>query len=235
MRRCSGFGARMRLASRVQGTPCGIVVSAVLRRRRRRPFVGGPAGDDGDIVARLARQSAMAGQPFADARRAGIVAGRGETEIAELRLQIVQIARRMCSDSIGSNGSASPRQSAVCGMNCAMPARALGTHRARIETALLPDHAGEELDRQIVLGGAPVRARGRYRRPWADCLGAAAAGCSAGFAGSSAGAAGLSAGIVGLCGRRRPAGRPCAPAAALSTIMTHPSRHPTKRAMRLNE
>src|ERR1700722_13949474 len=55
----------------------------VLWRRRRGPFVGGPAGDDGDVVAGFARQLARAREPFADAAGPGIVTGGGEAEIAE--------------------------------------------------------------------------------------------------------------------------------------------------------
>ena len=113
----------------------------LLRRRGRGPFIDGPAGDDGDIVARLARQRPLAGKPGAHAPRPGIVAGGGEPEIAEL----LPSGRADSSPSdaapaIGSNGSARPRASAVRGMNCAMPCAPLLLTAKRVETALLPDH-----------------------------------------------------------------------------------------------
>ena len=122
-----------------------------LRRRRRGPFVGCPAGDDRYIVARLARQRAVAGQPCADAPGAGVVAGRGETEIAEPVAQVAQIARRMAQrpDRIERIGKAAPIGGARHELRDAL--RAGAAYRPRVEAALLPDDAGEELDRKLIL------------------------------------------------------------------------------------
>jgi hypothetical protein len=60
-----------------------------LRWRMRCPFVRGPTGDNGDVIARLGRQPALAGKPSFNPARPGIVAGGGEAEIAELRHEVV--------------------------------------------------------------------------------------------------------------------------------------------------
>ena len=54
-----------------------------LWRIGRGPFVRGPAGNDGDIVAGLAGERPVAGKPGGDASRSGIVGRGGKPEIAE--------------------------------------------------------------------------------------------------------------------------------------------------------
>src|ERR1700722_13932448 len=123
----------------------------VRRRRRRSPFVRGPAGDDGDIVAGLARQRARARDPFTDTAGPGIVAGGGETKVAEFFAQLAQIARRMLErlDWIERIGKPMPIRGA--GHELRDASGALSAHGERVEPALLPDDAGEELDRQAIL------------------------------------------------------------------------------------
>ncbi len=66
-----------------------------LRRRAGRPFVGSPASDRGHVVARFARQRAVAGKPRAYSSRTGIVGRRGESEIAKPVPQFAEITCRV--------------------------------------------------------------------------------------------------------------------------------------------
>jgi hypothetical protein len=93
----------------------------------------------------------MAGQERADAPGPGIVSRRGETEIAELGLQVVQITRRIFQrlDRIERIGKPAVPRRRRHELRDAL--RALPAHRKRIEAALLPDDASEELDRQCIL------------------------------------------------------------------------------------
>jgi len=76
---------------------------------------------------------------------------RGEAEIAELVAQVVQIACRIAQriDRVERIGKARK----ICRLRHELR-NALGAfvaHGARVETALLPDHASQKLDRQLVL------------------------------------------------------------------------------------
>ena len=150
MRCACGFGARIRLARRVARDALRDRGLRGLRRRRRSPFVGGPAGDDRDVVARLARQRALTGKPFAHPAGTGVVAGGGKTEIAEFLAQLAQIASGMAQrrDRIERIGKAAPIRRLRHELRDALGT--LGAHGAGVEAALLPDDAGEELDRQLV-------------------------------------------------------------------------------------
>ena len=58
-----------------------------------RPFLGGNAGDCGDVVACLYRKHSGAGEPAADPRRPRIIGRRGKAKIAELVFELAQELR----------------------------------------------------------------------------------------------------------------------------------------------
>ena len=144
-------GARIRLRQPRAGNTQRDGGFRVFRRVGRSPVVGGPAGDDADVIARLFRQRPPARKPRAYPPRSGIVAGGGEAEIAELFAQFAQIARRMAQrlDRIERIGEPVPIGGLRHELGDAFGA--LVADRAGVKAALLPDHAGEEFDRKLVL------------------------------------------------------------------------------------
>ena len=129
---------------------------------RPRPVVDRRAGDRQHVVAGLPRQRARA-RRSSRARAAGRHCRRRPPSPRLPNLS--RSSRRNSADfgsaCTGSNGSSSRRSAAVPGMNCAMPCareplRVIGPDRVGLEAALLPDHAGEEFERQA------VRPRGEF-------------------------------------------------------------------------
>ena len=125
----------------------------ILRRRRRRPFVRCPAGDDGHVVARFRQAAERWLASHALTRLWTCIVGcRSEPEIAKTVSQFAQItppngvAPR--SDRTGWRDRAN---SAVARHKLRNALGSLGTHSAGIEATFLPDHAGEKLDGQSVL------------------------------------------------------------------------------------
>ena len=120
------------------------------------PVLDRRAGDRGDVVAGLPRHGAGAGEPFLHAARAGVVGGGRKPEIAELLAQLGQKLGRLRQRLHGIEGI---EQAAFAGgsrheLRDALRALAAPGHRAdRVgpEAALLPDHAREELQRQVRL------------------------------------------------------------------------------------
>src|SRR6202035_1337721 len=104
----------------------------------------GPAVDDGHVIARLFGERTTAGEPRADPARTGIVASRGESEIAELRLQIMQITRRIFQrlDRIERIGKPAPIRRLRHELRDAL--RTLGAHGLRAGAGVPPAHPGRE-------------------------------------------------------------------------------------------
>jgi hypothetical protein len=130
----------------------GLTFAVALRRRGGRPFVGSPASNRGHIVARFARQRAVAAKPRAYSPRTGIVGGRGESEVAKPVPQFAEITRRVTQRL---NRIERVRESVPIGRarhKLGDTLGTLGTHCAGIETTFLPDHPCEKLDWKSVLG-----------------------------------------------------------------------------------
>src|SRR5450830_122022 len=114
------------------------------------PLLGGLAGHEGHIGARLARQAAPAGEPVAHPPGPGIVGGCREAEISELASQVAQELRGFGDrfDGVEGVGKTAPARGRRHELRHAL--RAGAAHRRRVEAALLPDQPGEEIDRQII-------------------------------------------------------------------------------------
>src|SRR5215831_2095887 len=114
------------------------------------PLLGGLAGHEGHIGARLARQAAPTGEPVAHPPGPGIVGGRREAEISELASQVVQELRGFGDrfDGVEGIGKTAPARGRRHELRHAL--RASTAHSRRVEAALLPDQPGEEIDRQII-------------------------------------------------------------------------------------
>jgi hypothetical protein len=127
------------------------------------PLLGGLAGHERHIGARLAWQAATTGEPLAHPPRAGIVGSRREAEISELASQVVQELRGFGDrlDGVEGVGKTAPARGRRHELRHAL--RAGTAHRLRIEAALLPDQPGEEIDRQIIF-------RRRRRKDVADVV-----------------------------------------------------------------
>ena len=113
------------------------------------PFLCGAAGDELDVVLRLPRQPARARKPRAHAL--GARRYRRRPPARNCRTRWRRSASRLAEWTIadfGSNGSSSPRSSAVPGMNWAMPCAPFGLTACGIEAALLPDQPHERHRRQ---------------------------------------------------------------------------------------
>src|SRR6516165_6769348 len=122
---------------------------------RARPLVDGNAGDGEHVVARLRRQRPAPRQELAQPPRPGVVGGGGEPEIAELVGELAQEFRRLRQrlhrieriEQAALGGGA--RHELGDALRAVAAARARADH-VRLEAALLPDHAREELERQVL-------------------------------------------------------------------------------------
>src|SRR6516165_2488296 len=152
----------------------------------------------------------MLGEPGGDASRAGIVSGSGKPKITEPVFQVAQIAGRILQslDRIERIDEAAIVRRSRHELGNAP--RALAAHRARVEAAFLPDDAGEEFDRQFVLGGILFKRAADIVGGWGAMV---VSGAAAGFAAAGGGLCGS--GFCGCCGP------PCAkpmPSAATTQI-----------------
>src|SRR5262245_13886889 len=111
------------------------------------PFLHGPAGNDLDVVARLAGQLAATMEPVLHPAGSGIVGCRSQSQIAELLAQLLEPPRRVTQrlaglEWIGKSARACRLRHELCD-----PPRTLRADRTRIEAAFLPDQPREELGR----------------------------------------------------------------------------------------
>src|SRR6516165_6769351 len=122
---------------------------------RARPLVDRDAGDGEHVVARLRRQRAAPRQELAQPSRPGVVGGGRKPEIAELVGELAQEFRRLRQrlhrieriEQAALGGGAGHELGDALGAVAAARARA---DDAGLEAALLPDHAREELERQVL-------------------------------------------------------------------------------------
>ncbi len=144
------------------------------------PVVDARAGDRGDVVARLLRHRSGAGEPVPHPAGTGIVGGGREAEIAELIAQLAEEFGRLRQRLHGIEGIEQPAlvRGARHELRDALRALAVAGDRADrigLEAALLPDHAREEFERQVVRprrrsrssGTSPRGCRSRARHPQA--------------------------------------------------------------------
>ncbi len=121
----------------------------------RGPVVDGGAGDGDDIIAGLLRHAAGAGEPILHPARTCVVGRGGQTEIAELVTQFAQKLGRFRQRLHGIKRieQAALARGARHELRDALRALAAARHRPHrigLKAAFLPDHAGKELDRQVV-------------------------------------------------------------------------------------
>ncbi len=124
-------------------------------RRLRGPHIHGVACDGVNIGPRLARQAGDAARkPVFDAAGASVVGGCCETEVAAKGgAQLAQVVGQLAQRLHRLERVQEPSCKGGAGYELRYSHRALGAHRAGIESALLPDETREKVERKRIVGG----------------------------------------------------------------------------------